>query len=113
MRKGHIFGRFLVVCLFATTLAWGQAGTNSGVISGEVNDSSGAKIAGAKVTVTSPALIEQARESVTGDDGLYRIVTLPPGVYAVTSSQMGFSAAKHDGVEITTGFTATVNFSLT
>jgi Carboxypeptidase regulatory-like domain len=113
MRKGHVLGRFLVVCLFATTLAWGQAGTNSGVIAGEVNDSSGAKIAGAKVTVTGPALIEQARESVTGDDGLYRIVNLPPGVYAVTATQMGFSGSKHEGIEITTGFTATVNFNLT
>jgi len=113
MRKSQIFGHFLVVCLFAATSAWGQAGTNSGVIAGEVDDSSGAKVADAKVAVTSPALIEQARETVTGDDGLYRIVNLPPGIYAVTATQTGFSASKREGVEITTGFTATVNFSLT
>jgi hypothetical protein len=40
-------------------------------------------------------------------------VNLPPGVYAVTASQTGFSASKREGIEITTGFTATVNFSLT
>src|SRR5437588_2189636 len=112
MRKS-LFGYFLAVCLFAATSAWGQAGTNSGVIAGEVTDSSGAKVAGAKVEVTSPALIEQARETVTGDDGLYRIVNLPPGVYAVTATQTGFSASRREGIEITTGFTATVNFSLT
>ena len=113
MGKSLIFGRILVVCLLTAASAWGQAGTNSGVIAGEVDDSSGAKVAGAKVTVTSPALIEQARETVTGDDGLYRIVNLPPGVYAVTATQTGFSASRREGIEITTGFTATVNFSLT
>ena len=112
MRRS-LFGYFLAVCLFAATSAWGQAGTNSGVIAGEVTDSSGAKVAGAKVEVTSPALIEQARETVTGDDGLYRIVNLPPGVYSVTATQAGFSTSKRAGIEITTGFTATVNFSLT
>ena len=113
MRKGHVSRRFLVVCLLAAASAWGQAGTNSGVIAGEVNDSSGAKVSGAKVTVISPALIDQARETVTGDDGLYRIVNLPPGVYEVTATQTGFSVAKREGIEITTGFTATLNFKLT
>ena len=112
MRK-YLYGYSLVVFLLGVTTAWGQAGNNSGVIAGEVNDSSGAKVAGAKVEVTSPALIQGARNTVTSDDGLYRIVNLPPGVYSVTATQMGFSASRRDGVEITTGFTATVNFSLT
>ena len=93
MRKSLVFGHFLVVCLLTVTSAWGQAGTNSGVIAGEVEDSSGAKVAGAKVTVTSPALIEQARESITGDDGLYRVVNLPPGVYSVTATEAGFTTS--------------------
>jgi carboxypeptidase family protein len=113
MRKGLAFGRFPVVCLLAAASVWGQAGTNSGVIAGEVDDSSGAKVPGAKVEVSSPALIEQARQTVTGDDGLYRIVNLPPGVYSVTATQSGFSTSKREGIEITTGFTATVNFNLT
>lgn len=102
----------LVLCLFSPVFAWGQAGTNSGVIAGEVDDSSGAKVAGAKVEVTSPALIQGARDTVSGEDGLYRIVNLPPGVYNVTASQNGFTTSKREGIQITTGFTATVNFSL-
>jgi len=112
MRK-HLCGQLLVVFLLGVTTAWGQAGNNSGVIAGEVNDSSGAKVAGAKVEVTSPALIQGARDTATSDDGLYRIVNLPPGVYSVTATQMGFTISRRDGIEITTGFTATVNFSLT
>ena len=63
MRKGLVSGHFLVVCLLGAVCAWGQAGKNSGVIAGEVSDSSGAKVAGAKVTAASPALIEEARRS--------------------------------------------------
>src|SRR5690348_6607155 len=111
MRK-CILESAVLVCLFSAISAWGQAGTNSGVIAGEVADSSGAKVAGAKVEVTSPALIQVARDTVTGDDGLYRIVNLPPGVYTVTASQNGFTTSRREGIEITTGFTATVNFSL-
>lgn len=112
MRR-YLYGHLLVVFLLGVTTAWGQAGNNSGVIAGEVADSSGAKVAGAKVEVASTALIERTRETVSGDDGLYRIVNLPPGVYSVTATQMGFTTSRRDGVEITTGFTATVNFSLT
>src|SRR5207302_9973513 len=99
MRKS-LFGYFLAVCLFAATSAWGQAGTNSGVIAGEVTDSSGAKVAAAKVEVSSPVLIEQARGTVTGDDGLYRSMNLPPGVYSATATQARFSASKRRGIGI-------------
>ena len=40
-------------------------------------------------------------------------MNLPPGVYTVTAAQNGFSTSRREGIEITTGFTATVNFSLT
>ncbi len=112
------WGVFACVCLMTFLIApvwgpvWGQVGANVGVIAGEVDDSSGAKIAGAKVEVSSPALINGSRDTVTGGDGLYRIVNLPPGVYSVTASQMGFGSAKREGVEITAAFTANVNFSL-
>ncbi len=46
-------------------------------------------------------------------DGLYKVVNLPPGIYTVTATQEGFGAVKRDNIEVTTGFTATVNFALT
>ena len=89
--KKYLCGQLLVVFLLGVTTAWGQAGNNSGVIAGEVDDSSGAKVSGAKVEVASPALIERVRDTVTGDDGLYKIVNLPPGMYTVTATQIGFT----------------------
>src|SRR5579862_4834806 len=113
MRKSLVIGKILVVCLLVAGSAWGQGGTNSGTIAGEVDDSSGAKVSGAKVEIASPALIERVRDTVTGDDGLYKVVNLPPGIYTVTATQDGFNTVRRENIEITTGFTATINFALT
>jgi len=49
------------------------------------------------------------RTAVTDDQGVYRIVDLRPGVYTVIFTLPGFGAFRREGVELTTGFTATVN----
>jgi hypothetical protein len=53
-----------------------------GRISGTVTDNSGAVLPGVTVTATSPALI-QPQVQVTGADGTYRMIALPPGVYTI------------------------------
>ncbi len=64
------------------------------------------------VEAASPALIDKVRTVVTDGQGLYRIVDLRPGVYAVTFTLPGFSTFRRDGLELTTGFTAAVNADL-
>lgn len=81
-------------------------------IAGVVRDASGAVLPGVTVEAASPALIDKVRTAVTDGQGLYRIVDLRPGVYAVTFSLPGFSMFRRDGLELTTGFTATVNAEL-
>jgi carboxypeptidase family protein len=84
----------------------------SGSISGVVRDASGGVLPGVTVEASSPALIERTRSVTTDENGVYRIVSLVPGVYAVTFSLAGFSTVKREGVELTTGFTAQVNAEL-
>jgi hypothetical protein len=84
----------------------------SGSISGVVRDTSGAVLPGVSVEASSPALIERTRSVTTDENGVYRIVSLVPGVYTVTFSLAGFGTVKRDGVELTTGFTAQVNADL-
>src|SRR2546428_1860724 len=81
----------------------------SGNIAGVAQDISGAVLPGVTVEASSPALIEKVRGVVTDGSGQYKIVDLRPGLYTVTFSLGGFSTVKREGIELTTGFTATVN----
>ena len=84
----------------------------SGAIAGEVRDTSGAVLPGVSVEAASPALIEKVRVVVTDNQGLYRIVDLRPGTYSVTFTLPGFGTIRREGIELTTGFTASVNAEL-
>jgi hypothetical protein len=81
----------------------------NGSITGVVKDASGAVLPGVTIEVASPALIEKIRTAVSDGQGLYRIVDLRPGTYTVTFTLPGFSTFKREGLELTAGFTATVN----
>ena len=79
---------------------------------GEVLDSSGASLPGVTVEVTSPALIERSKTTVTAEDGRYRVVDLRPGEYTVTFSLAGFQTFRRERVLLTTAVTTTVNGTL-
>src|SRR5262245_40604181 len=99
----------LVMPLLAPLDVWAQVG---GSIAGIVRDTSGAVLPGVTVEATSPALIEKIRTVATDDQGQYKIVELRPGTYSVTFTLAGFRTVKRDSIELTTGFTATVNAEL-
>src|SRR5262245_28833602 len=72
----------------------------------------GRVLPGVTVEVSSPALIEKVRTAVSDSQGRYQVVDLRPGSYAVTFTLPGFSSVKREGIELTSGFTATVNAEL-
>ncbi len=61
------------------------------------------------VEASRPALIEKVRSVVTDAQGNYKIVDLRPGTYTVTFTLPGFATYKREGIELSTGFTATAN----
>src|SRR5262245_29931510 len=69
-------------------------------LSGVVKDSSGAVLPGVTVEVSSPALIEKTRSATTDGAGVYQIVNLRPGTYAVSFTLSGFSTVKREAVEV-------------
>ena len=97
----------LALALFAS--ATRAQSLSSGTIGGVVKDESGAVLPGVTVEAASPALIERVRTAVTDEQGVYRIVDLRPGLYTVTFTLTGFGTFRREGIELTTGFTATVN----
>jgi hypothetical protein len=91
-------------------IAWAQV--RSGSIAGVAKDRTGAVLPGVTVEAASPALIEKVRIVVTDNQGQYQIVDLRPGTYTVTFTLAGFSTLKREGLELATGFTATVTAEL-
>jgi hypothetical protein len=85
---------------------WAQQASG---IAGVVRDTSGAVLPGVTVEASSPALIEKVRTVVTDGEGRYNIVDLRLGTYTVTFGLPGFSTVRREGIELTAGFTATVN----
>ena len=88
-------------------IAMPAAAQNRGSIIGIVRDTSGAVLPGVTVEVASPALIERVRSTASDEGGRYQVVNLDPGVYSVTFTLSGFATVKRDGIELTSGFTAT------
>ena len=75
--------RLTVLCLCVTLLSLAAptfAQEFRGRINGTVTDNTGAVLPGVTVTASSPALI-QPQVQVTGGDGGFRFLALPPGVY--------------------------------
>ena len=88
------------------------AQTLTGTVAGAVTDSTGGVLPGVTVTAASPALIEGSRTVVTDSQGLYRIIDLRTGTYAVTFMLPGFGTLIRDGIGVTTEGTQMLNAQL-
>jgi outer membrane receptor protein involved in Fe transport len=91
----------LLLSISVTTFAQSQA--NTGNIEGRVTDPNAASVPNVTVTATNLATGLQ-KNAVTNDEGVYRIVFLPPGGYKVeTSGAQGFTPATFTNVIVTVG----------
>jgi hypothetical protein len=111
MRRANGLGLTVVALCVLLVPAATSAQEASG-IAGVVRDTSGAVLPGVTVEAASPALIEKVRSVVTNGEGRYSIVDLRPGTYTVTFGLAGFNNVKREGIQLTSGFTATVNADL-
>ncbi len=94
----------LLVCFLSISIsAFGQSQANTGNIEGRVTDPNGASVPNVTVTATSLST-GLAKNAATNDEGIYRIVFLPPGAYKVeTSGAQGFVPATFTNVVVTVG----------
>ena len=101
-------GVFCFFLLFLNHL-YGQVGDGS--ISGRVLDSSGAAVVSAKIAVTN--LNTNAVTSVlSGKDGDYTALDLPPGEYQVAAEALGFKRFEQRGITLQIADKLTVNVPL-
>jgi Carboxypeptidase regulatory-like domain/TonB dependent receptor len=97
--------RLVIICVAILTCAvavLAQSQSNAADLQGAVRDPSGAAVAGATVTARNLAT-NLTRTATTDADGMYQILSLPPGNYEVTAEGAGFSKGRIASVTLTVG----------
>ena len=95
---------FAVLAIFAT-LATAQSTSQ---LNGSVADSTGAKVSGAKITLTDAATGLQ-RSTTSNEAGLYQFLEVPPGNYRLDATATGFAAYVAPKVTLIVKTPSTVN----
>jgi hypothetical protein len=101
----------LVITLAAASVAFGQAQSNAADLQGIVRDATGAVVTNATVTARNGAT-NVTKTATTNDEGLYRIINLPPGDYEVTVEAANFKKLVLPTITVTIGQTAQLNADL-
>ena len=104
--------RKILLSLFVVltaTLMWGQ--TNTAVITGNVTDSAGAVIPGAKVRITS-VTTNVSRDFTTNSSGYFTSVPLNPDTYSVTVTAPGFMTQTQAGIVLQVQDRLNLNFKM-
>ncbi|HEX8173517.1 MAG TPA: MG2 domain-containing protein [Pyrinomonadaceae bacterium] len=84
----------------------------TGAITGTLTDPTGAVIPGANVTALN-TYTSAEYNATTNDSGVYVIRNLPPGLYTVTMSALGFSVLRTESVPVRSSALITLNAVLT
>jgi hypothetical protein len=82
----------------------------TGALIGTVKDEQGGVLAGARVTVSSAALIGSKLSLVTGERGRLRFPSLPPGDYTLAVDLAGFVPYREEGIRV--GAAATIDVAI-
>jgi hypothetical protein len=94
--------------LLLTTLA--VPAQTTGYIEGRIADISGSPLPGATVEAMSPKM-QGIRVEVSGRDGKYRVLAVPPGKYRIKASLEGFETVE-ESVTVSLDATATLDLKL-
>jgi len=108
MRIKQLLATILCLALL-TTVALAQIGTST--ITGRVTDTSGAVVPGVSVTVVQVSTNFKS-VAVTNAEGIYRVLSLQPGIYKLTFEAAGFKRGILDNAELQTGNTMAIDMVL-
>lgn len=95
MKKKSLKLYAAAIILLATLSSYGQS--NTAIIRGTVTDKAGAVVAGAKVRLTN-SITNYSQETVTDNQGAYRLVDVPFNEYRLAAESAGFEPASREVV---------------
>ena len=97
MTRAHL--TVLMILVLGTSI---QAQETTGNIQGRLRTEGGEAIVGAPVNATSPDLLG-VRRAVSASDGVFRLLALPPGTYAVRIAAIGYRPMVIQNVQVQLG----------
>ncbi len=101
----HRFALFFILLVINTGLLFGG---NTGKLAGRVTDAAtGEPLVGATVLVEGTVL-----GAATDVDGNYVILNVPPGIYTVRASTVGYQPEVYQNVRVSIDLTTTIDFKL-
>jgi hypothetical protein len=108
--RGSVVVRFafLFVVLMMMPAAWAQ---DNATINGTVQDSSGALVPNAQITLTNPAT-SQERQAVSNAAGAYRFANVGVGSYTLSASAQGFQKYSKTDIVVNVAATLEENIAL-
>lgn len=86
-----------------------SAQVQSGTVSGVIQDQQGGVLPGVTVTLGGS---DRTMAFVTGPDGRYRFLNVPPGTYKVTAELTGFTTLVRDDVVVVVGSNVDLPFAM-
>jgi Carboxypeptidase regulatory-like domain/TonB-dependent Receptor Plug Domain len=99
----------LLFALVTAVAPIATAQVQSGTVSGVIQDQQGGVLPGVTVTLTGS---DRTLTFVTGEDGRYRFLNVPPGSYRVSAEMSGFSTLVREDVVVVVGSSVELPFSM-
>jgi len=90
----------VAVFILSCSLQMFAQGGATGAISGTVQDTSGAVLAGAKIEVTNEATGELVRTVTADSSGLFSVLLLPVSTYTLQVTATGLGTVKFEGIAV-------------
>lgn len=99
-------------CTAALFLTAASAWAQTGILTGRVSDAANGKpLANAQIQLQIAG--GQSYGAVSGEDGVYRAVNVPAGIYVATMRLLGYVARTYPGTRITDGQNTTLDVVMT
>lgn len=79
---------------------------------GAVTDENGSPLPGVTVEISSPSLLGGVHSQITGADGEYRFINLPPANYTAVFKLKGFQTIERTGIIVSVNMRTVENITL-